>query len=496
MSEPIRIIVTDRIYVRLRKDSVRLHSDLVKGFEHQNPGRYMKEKLGLPTYNEPRVIQTWEATDDADPSFEVVAFPRGGMNRIRAGLESNGCEYTIEDQREMGEDVPKLTHRRTLYAHQGEALDAILELENCILRSPTGSGKTTIIFGAIARTGCATLVVVPNSKLFEQWIERCEEELGLPQKNVGVVGGGKFRVAPVTIGIQKSVAIKSQDERFRNYFGMVVADEVDLFAAKTFFASIDPFPARYRFGVSADHRRKDRKHFLVHDLFGDVAKHIKHEDLVKSGHVLDVEVRVIPTDFRADWYGRNEENPEDTGNYDRFRLISSMMNDGERNRIVIRAARSILDSGDQLFVLAEYREHCTTLAQVISGMGIRSGFLIGGPDYKTEYRDTVKGLRDGSIRAGVGTYKAVGRGIDIPRVGAAVCVTPVAANEQLFKQVRGRVCRTSTGKSGARMIYIWDRHVFPDHLANLARWNANTLIADDTGQWIPAKLWINQNRAA
>ncbi len=507
--QPTRIIVADRIFVRARKESVRLHSELTTPFEHKNPSRFMKEKLGLPVWDEPRMIVTWEASDDPnDPEFEFLTFPRGGMTRVRAAFDKLGLAYDIEDGRCYGDEASphgyaKLTHALTLYEHQESALAAILDRENCILRSPTGSGKTTIIFAAIARVRVPALVIVPNRKLFDQWVERAQSELGISPKNIGQIRGGKFKLAQVTIGIQKSVALKAAtDTRMINYFGMVVADEVDLFAAKTFFAAIDLFPARYRIGVSADHRRKDRKHFLEHDLFGDEVMHIKHEELVKSGHVLDVEIRVVPTDFRADWYGGNdaEMSPDSDDakepNYDRTRLLTEMQNDPERNRLAIRCAREMLGRGDQLFVLVEFREHCFVLDQAISGMGTRTGLLIGGDDYAAEFTRTVHGLREGSLQCGVGTYKALARGIDIPRVGGAVCVTPVAANEQLLKQVRGRVCRTSTGKTGARMVYLWDRFVFPDHLANLARWNASTVIQDSSGQWVPAKQWIKQNRAA
>jgi superfamily II DNA or RNA helicase len=506
-NQPTRIIVADRIFVRTRKDAVLLHSELTTGFEHSNPQRFMKEKLGIWCGDEPRTITTWEASDDPeDPEYEFLTFPRGGMARVRGAFERLGFAYDIEDGRCYGEPAPKYTHAMNLYEHQELALAAILERENCILRSPTGSGKTTTILAAIARMQVPALIVVPNRKLFDQWVERVVFELGIARKDIGEIRGGKFTIKPVTIGIQKSVALKSAHPKMVDYFGMIIADEVDLFAAKTFFAAIDPYPARFRFGVSADHRRKDRKQFLIHDLFGDVVMHIKHEELVKSGHVLDVEIRVVPTDFRADWYG-SERSDDDDGtwsptkgdkepDYNRTRLLTEMQNDGDRNRIAIRAARELLARGDQVFVLVEYREHCSIIDQAISGMGTRTGLLIGGDDYAAEFSRTVHGLRDGSLQAGIGTYKALARGIDIPRVGTAVCVTPVAGNEQLLKQVRGRICRTSTGKTGACMVYLWDRFVYPDHLANLARWNASTVIQDDQGKWVPAKTWIKQRRAA
>lgn len=499
-----RVIVSDRIYVRLAKNDPKLFLELSRPFEHKNPTRFLKEKLGIFAKDEPHTIVTWERSDDPDdPDYEFMTFPRGGMARVRKAFDECGVPYEVEDARCSGiPDVPKLTHQRTLYDHQKSALASIMQRENCLLRSPTGSGKTTTVFAAICEANVAALVVVPNRVLFDQWIVRASDELGLSRREIGQVRGGKFILKPVTIGIQKSVAINSHDEEFRNYFGMIVADEVDLFAAKTFFAAIDPFPARYRIGVSADHRRKDRKEFLVHDNFGEVVADIDHAALVASGHVLDVELRVIPTEFTAPWYGKRDEDEEASGeqeseraNYDTDRLLKEMAADGDRNRLIIRYSRELLAQGDQIFVLAHHREHCMTIEQVLSGMGTKTGLLIGGDDFASIFAETCVGLSNGSVQCGVGTYQAVARGLDIPRMMGLVCATPIASNEQLVKQSRGRVCRTSTGKSGARMIYFWDQHVFPKHLANLARWNKNTVVLH-MGAWVPAKQWLKTHRAA
>lgn len=765
-TEPIQIILSDRIYVRVPTSCIELFLELTREFEHKNPQRFMKEKLGLPVWDEPRTIVTWQRLEEPDGLFEVLAFPRGGMARVRAAFARTGIRYEMDDRRSDGADVPPFTHKRSLYVHQVAALDAIVEMENCLLRSPTGcisggavvelnragksfkcslahlvhmhgggesggkiwdaeiptrirmrtsegfirlgtvvdaypsgtkrtflvttstgkrvratldhrflgadgwitlgrlrvgdavyvdggtrgegvalrqakaryrvvnglhahphagrrgvrhdkggwsipfhrlvaeasinkmhvdafirrirsgdvegltfldpkthhvhhededpknndpenliimapsahhtahgesggwkkvtaravldeivgigepldeatfdvevleedhnfladgfvvhnSGKTTIAIAAIARTQVATLIIVPNRKLFDQWLVRVSEELGIKKSDIGQIRGGKFTLRPVTIGIQKSVANKAAEIAEEDYFGMVIADEVSLFAAKTFMAAIDPLPARYRIGVSADHRRKDRKEFLIHDNFGEVVMHIKHEDLIKSGHVLDVEVRIVPTEFRADWYGVAATSDE-AGDYDRTRLLTEMQNDGTRNRLALKCARELLAQGHQVIALCEFREHCMTIDQALSGMGTRTGLLLGGNQDAIEFDRVAKGLANGTTQCGVGTYKSLTYGLDIPRLGCAVCVTPMAGNEQVFKQVRGRICRTSTGKSGAIMIYLWDRFVFPDHVANMARWNANTVVLHH-GAWVPAKVWMKTNKVA
>lgn len=289
--------------------------------------------------------------------------------------------------------------------------------------------------------------------------------------------------------------------------GGVLVHNCHLFASKTLFDAIDPLPARYRIGATADVRRKDRKEFLIKELFGPTAAKVDEKELVESGHILDVEVRVVPTDFRADWYGlpdaenggfddvnRGLRGGEDRG-VDRHRLLVEMMGDDDRNRLVLRLAREAIAEGEQVVVLAQYREHVMTFGQAISAMGTPCGYLIGGPDFAVEFERTKSGLKAGTLKAGSATYQAFGTGIDVPKIGTGIGATPIGANRQLFRQVRGRFCRTSTGKGGARFYYLWDRHVFPKHLKNLKTWFPRVVVFEDGG-WTPAKEYIKRRAAA
>lgn len=487
------LVLDNRVRV-LVDDDEELGAHLRSRFTHDNPKREALRHMGVPGWwAEPKQIETWRNDGDG-----WLSLPRGGYAKVRTELAALGRRWRVEDRRCSGPAVDLPHHDLALYPYQEIAVQALLAKENCLLRAPTGSGKSSICMSASSRAGLATLVVVPNRVLLEQWVERARRELGLAKSEIGEVRSGQCAMRPFMVGIQKSVAIHAVQREFREHFGMVIADEVALFGAKTFFDSLDPFPARYRIGASADYRRKDKKEFLIRDLFGDVAVDIGHKDLVASGHVLDVEVRVIPTDFSADWYGVADKNDaEDDREVDFTRLVSEMSADGARNRLAINAARELVTEGEQVVVFAHHREHCMTMAQAISEAGSSVGLLLGGPESLEEFRRAAEGLKTGKVRVGIGTYKAIGLGVDIPRLGAGVAVTPIAGNQQLFQQVRGRLCRTSTGKAGARLYYLLDVRVFPTHLKNLARWNASTTVLERaTGRWVPVREWLKRVRAA
>jgi superfamily II DNA or RNA helicase len=480
----IEIVVDNRVRVReARSLPVAVRAELAAAFDHANPQYSAKRAMGVALGGEPERYVTWREEPDGGWSF-----PRGGMSRVRAALRCYRVGYEVADMREGGDLEPGYApvHKFTLRDYQRQAVAAVIARENCLLRAATGAGKTSCGFAVHAQLRVPTIVVVWSGALFDQWIERAEIELGLKGSDVGVIRGSERRLRPLTIAMQQTLAAAGGvDDELKDYFGCLVADEVQRFSAPTFFACIDPFPARWRIGISADQRRKDRKEFLVHDLFGAVAHEIPYEQLVGSGHVLDVEVRVVRTGFEAPWYA----DDRDFG-----RLLTELTDPAEdaggaeaarRNQQIVDLAVEEARGGAQVVVMTHRRDHARLLDSILTGLGLRTGFLVGGQGANArEFAATKEGLKNRRVQVGLATVQAFGQGIDVPTVEVAIVATPIAANEQLFGQVRGRVCRPSEGKTGARLYYLWDAAVFPRHLSNLERW-ARTVIVGEvvSGGW-------------
>lgn len=419
--------------------------------EHKNPKHAKLLRLGyrFDHRKEPKFIKTWR---DEHP---WLSLPRGGMARTREALSRAGCEIRAKDERTDGADEilkrfrwPK--YKRTLFPDQEQALAAMLERETCYLRAPTGSGKSEVGIALIAMIRRPAIVVVWTGALFDQWVERVEVSLGMSARDIGQVRGGKKTVGPITIAMQQTLAKMPSDDVFFRFFGVVVADELQRFSAPTFMASIDPFTARYRFGISADERRADGKEFLAHDLFGDLALNIARKELVEKGRVRDVEIRVVPTGWEC-------EVDLDLGSNDRYRMLLDAMSDDEaRDAHVLRIVKEEMERGEQVLVFSLRVEHCRRLQGRLMSAGVNAGLMLGSPENQAALHDAVQGLRSGAMRVAVGTVQAVGTGVDLPKVGVGVATMPIASNRQLLGQVAGRVCRIGGGTDPARLYYLLD----------------------------------------
>lgn len=504
---PIPITVDARLRLPLATIPEAVADDLRARCAYPNPDR---DRLGRLASRDARLrfrlrsippaIETWEQHVGGEFSL-----PRGAMGKLRSALRAAGLTWTVQDKRTLGGTVGSLgwEHRHApdpdapdggaLRDYQEEAVVAAIAKQNCLVRAPTGSGKTTTAIALLARLNLRTLVIVWTGGLLDQWKERLQRELALGEDDVGLVGQGKWKVRDITVAMQQTLAaaFKRGDPRvldLARYCGVVICDEVQRFAADTFLSVVDRFPAQYRIGFSADETRSDGKEFLIYDLFGSVAHEVSQDELIDAGAVLNVECRVVPTDFCAPWY---TAQLQDGIAPDFNRLLDEMSVDAERNALVVQLAAQEAAAGEQVIVLSQRVEHAQRIDAALSARGVRTGIMLGGDDWKSRFDEARAGLRDGTVRAVAGTIQAVGTGIDIPSLSRGVLATPIGSNRQLYGQIRGRLSRP--GKSDSVLYVLWDRHVQGrSALKRLVSWNRTCVVRDDDGAWVNGRAWLKQ----
>ena len=98
---------------------------------------------------------------------------------------------------------------------------------------PTGAGKTVVAFMALEQAPVRTLVVVPTIDLLQQWRAGLVEKAGVPEEEVGVVGGGERRPRAITVMTYDSAAMPRRD---LSPYGLLIVDEVHHLPAPTYRA--------------------------------------------------------------------------------------------------------------------------------------------------------------------------------------------------------------------------------------------------------------------
>lgn len=463
----LRVTVSDRLRVEGDRPSA-FEGALLAAFDHPNPDIAKAKRGGRYVGHLPKTIRTW-ALDGS-----TLVLPRGGTQRLREVAEQHGVALRWRDDRLTlpSVDFPPLA--RTLFPFQRQALDAILAREQGIVRAPTGSGKTTMALAGIAEVKQPALVVMRDSRLLDQWKRRAVAELGLSEREIGILRGGKRSIGKrLTLALQQTLnsATFPLDE-ILDRFGSVWVDEAQTVAARTFEAPLNRFRARVRVGFSADETRADRKEFLVYDTMGAVIHEVTLEEAEAAGVVVPVHVLVAGSDFAPPWY-----LAQGHGERDWNRLMSAVEGNPERNALIVRIVEQLLREGRApVLVFTERREHARALADTaLFQRGHRCGLLLGGDADLTRFTEDRLRLELGKLDIAVGTFDAIGQGIDLPRVRGGVIASPIGDNKQFFGQVRGRLARAFHEKTEAWLVYVLDEELFSRQRQRLKRWNRDDI---------------------
>ena len=222
----------------------------------------------------------------------IVRTPKFIYSKLISLLEDKGIPYRI------GEGVLKLANNidvkkePVLYDYQEEAYNAWKNNNYWgTVVIPTGGGKTFLGLAAIARIKKPTIILVPNLWLLYQWIDRISSILGVPKRDIGVLGGGEKRISDITISTYQSA--HKNIEQFSDIFHVAIFDEAHHVPASTFKKVALYLASPYRMALSATPTRSDKNEVLLFNLAGEVVYKVSYPELVKKGFVAPLVVRKI-----------------------------------------------------------------------------------------------------------------------------------------------------------------------------------------------------------
>jgi superfamily II DNA or RNA helicase len=467
----IPAIISDRIYVPFFLDLQDMYSELRKNFRHKDPDYYKKRAQGRWVGNMKPYIDTW--ANIIHPEYgDCLSIPRGGTETLKTIVYNFGYEISFVDQRFSLPGIYDYENNVELWPEQKKLAEIIYRRENCLIKSPTASGKTEVLLKLvewILNTAGPVLIIVwegsRESGLFKQWIDRICLRFGLRPQDVGMLGSGIKRIAPITVGMQQT--LKNVGRRYIHSFGGIICDEVQRFAAPTFQKVVDIYPARYRIGASADETRNDGKEFLIYDVFGQVAGEVEKAKLIDRGKIMPVTIRIVPTGFdlrfQISEYDEGTTSWRDLDSEDKnyHDLLDAITVNEERNEYIWKFIEPCLQDNRIIIIATQRVDHAKYWEKRITDEGYKSGLMIGGQDYADEFETTKNGLLSRKINVGVGTIQKIGTGHDIPTLDRIFVLAPLAKNKQLFEQMVGRLRRTAEEKESAVLYYFWDDPLFP-----------------------------------
>lgn len=447
---------------QLKRNELKAIKD---AFTHSNPAYYAKQRLGLSVWGTDSKIKHYRKTEGG------TEFPRGGTQSVRNVCADLGITCRFLDERVEFDPEPirilPQAEPISLRPHQQYLVAQIVERQNILIRAAPGSGKTEVALAAAEATQQPMLVVVWTDNLYSQWQQRIRKRWGWPAQHIGQLGGGIKRIHRVTIAMAQTLA---KHPHYLDLFGLVVCDEVQAYGAKTYLETISRAPGKYRVGLSADERRKDKLDFLIRNTFGEVAANVHRDELIARGDLCAVKIYLHIRDTHIpELDGIDEPSARTMVLVEKYNAIMDRLaNDEARNALITRIAAEEISHGSPTMIFCNriksgHAEHLR--ATMLDKYGIPTGLMVGGASNKRAFADARREILSGGIDCVVAS-SAVYQGEDIPRLIAGVVATPVGNNEQLIEQMIGRLRRPYRGKTFGRLHYVLDAQLAP-HMRRL-----------------------------
>lgn len=459
-----KIYVRERVYIPITlidKDAVAKHyakrvydNAACRGCEHRHERHCY-------------VCDTCEAYEGRVKMFNTkvikginhVGLPVGDKAKIQEKLGIAFSDFKIVDKRVAPEFDYKVKFTLTLRPNQVKAVSDFMKKKSGLLIAPPRTGKTAMSLAIGIKLGLRFVLIAKQHEFLQQFVDHIHgnEKEGIPKctnlPELEKKAGKKLYGFPKTdedfenfqifvMTYQQYLNEKSGKNRFKKIekqVGSLLVDEVHTSASPEFSRVLQLFPARYRCGVTATLDRKDRREFVVKQIFGPVVARSSVDSLVPK-------VFAHETGFST--------NRKFAGKRAWVFAMQALAKDKKRNQLLVDYVMKDLANGHNIVIPVTFKNHAQELKTLINKAWLESGkrgiicdtFVGGGgKKNKDNRKDLLADAKANKIRVIVGIRSLLQLGLNVPSWSAIYTFMPIS-NEPNYKQETSRVRTPMEGK--------------------------------------------------
>ena len=331
--------------------------------------------------------------------------------------------------------------------YQYKAVYEALKNNRRLLLSPTGSGKSLMIYSIVryyAATAKKILIVVPTTSLVEQMVNDFISYGWNATAHVHKIYSGKDKNTDKPIIISTWQSIYKFPKRYFDDIDCVIGDEAHLFKSKSLTGIMTKLHnAKYRFGFTGTLDGSKTHKWVLEGLFGSYEQVTKTEELIKSGYLSKFRIKILLCKHAPQYFDSYHDEMEYLVEHKgRNNLIKNLVKDIEGNTLV-------------LFNYIE--KHGTPLYDLINNNvdDARKVFFVHGGT-EVEDREEVRKITETESNAViVASYGTFSTGINIKRLHNIIFASPSKSRIRNLQSI-GRVLRKGEGKDMATLYDIAD----------------------------------------
>ena len=348
----------------------------------------------------------------------------------------------------------------TPHDHQVRAVTHAINNDRCLLLSPTGSGKSFIIYSLVRfyadliPSDKKILIIVPTTSLVSQmlsdFVDYSSKNDWNARQMCHTVQAGQPKTSDKKIIISTWQSIFKQPKTYFDQFGAVFGDECHLFKAKSLthiMTSLTDCP--YRIGTTGTLDGSTTHKLVIEGLFGPVMNVTTTKDLMDLNVLSELSIENIllehPPEMRRAASGMKYQDEIDyiVQNKDRNNFISNLTLRMKGNTLVL--FQFVEKQGKPLYdmILEERKDKDRKVF-----------FVYGATDADTreEIRHITEKESNAIIVASYGTFST---GISIRNLHNIIFASPSKSRIRVLQSI-GRQLRKSENKDLARLFDIGD----------------------------------------
>lgn len=416
-----KLAITLSNHIRLSRSGLTqpLINFLKEELNFANTDFFVKKQSGRNTYGTTRYFKLVEEFE------KEVIIPRGFIGRLIRFCRDSGIAHEFTDDRKLYPAIP-FSFNAMLRKHQQQVVDTVSKKDFGVIVAPPGSGKTIIGLKIIAEKKQAALIIVHRKQLLDQWAERIEAFLGMPKRDIGIVGSGKVKIGKhITVATIQS--LPKQISEIRTRFGIIIVDECHHVPAETFRNTIEELQTFYLYGLTATPFRKYNDGKIIFTHLGEIIANIQSNEIEDHKQA---KIVIRNTELNIPYNSKT----------DNFETLSKILiHDSNRNKLILEDVMHELNKGKKAVIITERKDHIDTLHLFLKQH--YETVTLSGEDSESSRKAKWKIIHEGNFQVLITTGQYFGEGTDLPHVNCLFLAYPFSFQGKLIQYI-GRVQRS------------------------------------------------------
>lgn len=419
----LEILIRSQVYLKRVQLNQKLIEFLRDNLNFLNSDYFVKKRLGKNPYDIEKYFKLIEETPDG------IIIPRGFVATLIQFCKLENIPVKIIDERSKLEEI-NITSKIELRPQQEEILEKTDIKDFGVIVAPPNSGKTIIGLELITQKQQPTLILVHRKQLFDQWIDRIQNFLGIPKDKIGQVGNQKDRIGKeITVAMIQSLARQNSLEHLSDKFGMIIVDECHHIPAKSFREVIAQLNSYYLYGLTATPKRKNNDEKLIYVYIGNIIYELTQQEQLSIQNI-KVEINVRETHLYAPFDYK----------IDKYEMISQILiHDTHRNSLILQDIEQNITRFRSILILTERKTHVDILNLYLKDK--YETIAISGDDSERSRKSKLEQIEQGHYKIIISTGQFFGEGIDIDALECLFIVYPFAFESKLIQYI-GRIQRS------------------------------------------------------